>query len=275
MIVDSQVHIWAADAPERPWPPGGALYAHRPGRPLGSQELLAEMDAAGVDRAVLVPPSWEGDRNDVVMAASVEHPDRFAWMGRVDLRGERSMGHLGRWREQPGALGIRVTFGKGGSRGWLTDGTAEWFWPAADDAGVPVMVYAPGQMSELERIATEHPNLRLIVDHLGIDASVRDVPLRPLIAPLLNLARFPNVAVKASALPCLVSEPYPFPSLQDPVRQVLGAFGRERVFWGTDLSRLPCAYSEAVRLFADEMAFLSAEDKRWVMGVGLMRWLEW
>jgi predicted TIM-barrel fold metal-dependent hydrolase len=30
MIVDSQVHIWAADTPERPWPPGEAARAHTP-----------------------------------------------------------------------------------------------------------------------------------------------------------------------------------------------------------------------------------------------------
>ena len=26
-IVDSQVHLWAADSPERPWPPGRAQEA--------------------------------------------------------------------------------------------------------------------------------------------------------------------------------------------------------------------------------------------------------
>src|SRR5258707_897355 len=67
MIVDSQVHIWAADTPERPWPPGQAARAHQP-TPLTAEDLLEKMDAAGVARAILVPPSWEGDRNDVVLA---------------------------------------------------------------------------------------------------------------------------------------------------------------------------------------------------------------
>ena len=56
-IVDAQVHTWAAETPERPWPKRAA--PHR--APLGKEELLAEMDKAGVDAAVLVPPSWEGD----------------------------------------------------------------------------------------------------------------------------------------------------------------------------------------------------------------------
>jgi predicted TIM-barrel fold metal-dependent hydrolase len=56
-IVDAQVHIWGADTPERPWPAGNAHRAHRP-LPFSKDDLLAEMAAAGVDRAVIVPPSW-------------------------------------------------------------------------------------------------------------------------------------------------------------------------------------------------------------------------
>lgn len=67
-LVDAQVHIWGADTPARPWPTGGAATAHRAG-PATARETLAVLDAAGVHRAVLVPPSWEGDRNDLAWAA--------------------------------------------------------------------------------------------------------------------------------------------------------------------------------------------------------------
>ena len=84
-VIDAQVHIWGAETPERPWPPGGAALAHRP-TPLGKDELLRDMDAAGVDRAIIVPPSWEGDRNDLAMEAALLHPDRFARDGQVGHR---------------------------------------------------------------------------------------------------------------------------------------------------------------------------------------------
>jgi L-fuconolactonase len=54
LIVDSQVHIWAAHTPERPWPPGQAARAHQR-TPLTAENLLKKMDAAGVARAILVP----------------------------------------------------------------------------------------------------------------------------------------------------------------------------------------------------------------------------
>src|SRR4030095_7351742 len=59
-IVDSQVHIWGPDTPQRPWPPGRATEAQKP-YPISQETLLFQMDLAGVRRMVLVPPSWEGD----------------------------------------------------------------------------------------------------------------------------------------------------------------------------------------------------------------------
>jgi predicted TIM-barrel fold metal-dependent hydrolase len=84
-IVDSQLHLWGANTPERPWPPGRDRDAQRP-YPIGKETLLFEMDLAGVSRAVLVPPSWEGERNDLALAAARQYPDRFAVMGRLALQ---------------------------------------------------------------------------------------------------------------------------------------------------------------------------------------------
>jgi len=144
-IVDSQVHIWAADTPDRPWPPGRAQEAQRP-YPVTKDMLLFEMDLAGVSRIVIVPPSWEGDRNDLALEAARLHPDRFAVMGRVDLRDPRSRDLVAGWKTQPGMLGMRFTFHNGHNRHFLTDGTADWLWTAAEKAGLPVMIYVPGSL---------------------------------------------------------------------------------------------------------------------------------
>ena len=90
-----------------------------------------------------------------------------------------------------------------------------------------------------------------------------------------RLARFANVAVKASSMPSYVNEPYPFPSLHDKIRRVVEAYGRERVFWGSDLSRLSSSYRECVTLFTEELDFLSDDDREWIMGRGISEWLGW
>src|SRR5438128_2283112 len=84
LIVDAQIHLWGADSSDRPWPPGGAQRAQKP-YPVSKDMALGGMKEAGVDRAVIVPPSWEGERNDLALEAARLHPDQFAVMGRFPL----------------------------------------------------------------------------------------------------------------------------------------------------------------------------------------------
>jgi len=274
LIVDSQVHIWGADTAERPWPPGRAHQAQKP-YPVTKDIVLAEMDAAGVARAVIVPPSWEGDRNDLALQAARLHGDRFAVMGRLAIERPESRALVARWKEQPGMLGLRFTFHTEVQRPWLTDGTADWLWPAAEKAGLPVMMYVPGSLRVVEGIAARHPGLRLVIDHLAIEGPLRDDAAFAHLPELLALARCANVGVKASALPCHSTEPYPYRGLHQYVRQVVDAFGPRRTFWGTDLTRLPCSYRQAITLFTEELPWLRGSDLEWVMGRGLCEWLGW
>jgi L-fuconolactonase len=273
LVVDSQVHIWAASSPERPWP--ARHKPHRP-EPITAPDLLREMAAAGVDRVVLVPPSWEGERNDVVLAAARAHPDRFAVMGRLDPEAPHSREALRGWRGQPGMLGLRFTFHRPSLQPLLTEGRADWIWAEAERQGIPVMLTCPHAIIDhVERIAERHPGLRLTMDHLGLLPGTKDEEAFGQFDRLLALARRPNVAVKASALPCYTSDAYPYRRLHPYIRQAIDAFGPERVFWGTDLSRLPCSYRQAVTLFTDEMPWLAPRDKEWIMGRALCRWLGW
>lgn len=276
IIVDAQVHIWAPPTKQRPWVEGGERYAHRAGNPLGATELIRLMDEAGVNRAILVPPSWEGYRNDVVKEAATAHPLRFAWMGRVRLdRRVQAQALLRSLHSRAGALGVRLTFVRGIERGWLRDGTADWFWREAAALGLPVMVFAPDGIDVIERTARMFPDLRLIVDHLGIPTQIGEHGIATWVEPLLRLSELRNVAVKASSLPCAAREPYPFASTHWAVQAVVEHYGADRVFWGSDLTRLPCTYEQAVTLFRRELAFLKGDELAQVMGGGILKWLAW
>jgi predicted TIM-barrel fold metal-dependent hydrolase len=273
LIADSQVHIWAASTPERPWPARHA--AHRP-VPLTKDDLLAEMDAAGVDRAVLVPPSWEGERNDLVLEAARSHPDRFAVMGRFDPEAPRANATLAGWKAQPGMLGLRFTFRRAQLAKPLEEGRVEWVWSAAEKQGLPVMVAVSHAQDHLiDAIAERHPGLRFVMDHLSLTSGEKDEEAFANIDRLLALAKRPNIAVKASALPCYTNDTYPYRRLHPWLRQVFDAFGPRRMFWGTDLSRLPCTYRQAITMFTEEIPWLSARDREWVMGRALCEWLGW
>jgi L-fuconolactonase len=274
IIADSQVHIWAADTPERPWPPGQAARAHTP-TPLTAEALLEKMDAAGVTRAVLVPPSWEGDRNDVVLATAQRYPDRFAVMGRISLEAPESRAEFLPLARTKGMLGFRFTFHTEKQRKLLTGGAADWLWPAAAAAGVPLMVHPPHSLPLIDAVAERHPNLRLVIDHLGLVRPNVDHAAFEHLSGVLALAKRPNIAVKASAVTDYSSEPYPHPILHGYLRQVFDAFGPKRMFWGSDISRVRHPYRQMITLFTEELDWLSEDDKAWIMGRGLCEWLNW
>lgn len=274
MIIDSQVHIWGPETPDKPYYTENASKPHR-AVPLGHAELLQVMDTNGVQRTVCVPPTWEGFSNEESLRAARLYPDRFAVMGRIAINQPESRGLLPKWKNQPGMLGVRMTFHQGRAPLWLEDGTADWFWDAAERYNVPVMIFAPEAVPKLGEVAERHPGLRLIVDHMGLSSALRGKLLDGAIDNLVKLARLKNVAVKVSALPCYVEEAYPFPTLHGLVRRVVDAFGPRRCFWGTDLSHLTSTYKQCLTLFTEELHFLSDNDKEWILGRGIAEWLNW
>lgn len=273
LIVDSQVHLWAADTPERPWPKG--TRPHRP-VPLGPEQMLREMDAAGVDRVVIVPPLWEGRRNDLALAAAQAHPDRFAVMGRLDPAAPGSRGTLKIWRQQPGMLGLRLSFRGSAFSPLLTEGHCEWIWGEAEKAGVPIYVLVPHRLVHvIGDVAQRYPRLKIVMDHLSLTGLKKDEEAFREFDKLLPIAKRPNVAAKVSALPFFSTDKYPYRSLHGYIRQAYDAFGPRRLFWGTDLSRSPIPYRQHVTMFTEEIPWLGNEDKEWIMGRGVCEWLGW
>ena len=127
------------------------------------------MDKAGVDGVVIVPPSWEGDRNDLALEAATSHPDRFCIMGRFDPDAPGARDPLAGWKKQKGMLGVRLTFHTEVLRQPLIDGRFDWVWGELEKAGIPAMVLFHHEYMHLaDKVAERYPGLRLVLDHLGL-----------------------------------------------------------------------------------------------------------
>jgi L-fuconolactonase len=278
LIVDSQAHIWGADAPDRRWPPPAHGLKPTPHRevPISAAALLQDMRSAGVDRAIVVPPSWEGERNDLVLDAAKTYPDRFRFAARYDLADPSAPEWISAWRRQSGMLALQLTFQTPLFQKPLVDGELEWLWAAAERAGLPLTIYLPNAlMPVIDRIAAAHPGLSIVINHFGLAGSRRDDDAFSDFGNLLALSKHPTVAVKASCLPFYTTQPYPFQNLHAYIRKAYDAFGPKRLFWGTDLSRLPCSYRQGVTLFTEELPWLTPSDQEWIMGRGVCEWLGW
>lgn len=273
-VIDSQVHVWLPESADRPWPPGGRERAGSMHRltPLSGEQLLGEMADAGVDRAVLVPPFFEGHRNDYALRCARQAPEAFRVMARVDLAAADE-GALREVVADPLVPGVRLLF-LPADGGLVTDGAADWLWPVAEALDLPVMAFAPGQTAALAAVARAHPGLRLAIDHLGLPPGVCDDDVAPHVDALVAASVLDNVCVKASAVPNASTQDHPYPGLHRYLARVRDAFGPQRVFWGSDLSRLRGGYGGAVRLFRDDLA-LSPAERDLVLGAALAAWLAW
>ena len=268
LIVDAQVHIWANNKPTNP--------AHRQVSTFSKDDLLKEMDAAGVAAAVIHPPSsWDPSSNELAVEAARQHPDRLAVLGNFPLDRPESRALIDGWKRRSGMLGLRFTFLQPHQRTWPTDGTIDWLWPAAERAGLPVALLAGNFLPLVGQVAARHPKLQLIVDHLGRPSGTKDDAAWANLHELLALARYPNVAVKATGAPSYSSEPYPYRNIHGHLRRIYDAFGPERMFWGTDITRMPCSWRQCVTMFTEELPWLSARDKELIMGRALCAWLDW
>jgi len=262
LIVDAQIHIWKNNKP--------TTSTHRQIADFTADDVLKEMDEAGIDAAVIHPPGWDPGSGALAVEAARRHPNRFAILGKVSLEPPANRADIEQAKALPGMLGLRFALLQPHQQTWLTDGTLDWLWPAAERAGMPVALLGGNLLPGVTQIAQRHPGLKLIVDHFARpDKSWSNLP------ELVATAKFPNVALKATGAPSYSSEAYPYRDIHGHIRKLYDAFGPERMFWGTDITRMPCSWRQCVTMFTEELPWLSAKDKELIMGRALCAWLAW
>ncbi len=269
-VVDAQIHTWGTGLPSN--------MSHWQVTHFTPEEAIALMDMGGVDAAVIHPPGWDSGANEMAFKAVEDFPGRFAIMGAVPLDDPASRAKIAAWRQQKGMLGLRYTFLHDPARQKARDGDYDWVWAEAEKAGVPIAVLATDLLGYFGEVAQRHPGLRITIDHLGGRGgltTLKDDAAMTHIPELLKLAKFPNIAVKATGAPGYSAEAYPFPKMLGYLKQIFDAFGPERMFWGTDISKMPCSWKMCVEMFTENMPWLSASDKKLIMGDALCAWWGW
>ena len=265
-IVDAQIHIWSSGTPSQD---------HRAVPVVTAAEMLAGMDAAGVHAAIIHPPGWDPNADAVADAAVRAHPDRFAILGSFAPDAPASRGLVPGWLDRPGMLGLRWAPLHPHARVLFESGAMDWIWPEAERAGVPVALLAGPVLGKFREIAERHPGLRLIIDHCGLVRLKQDEAAFEHLDALLALARLPNVAIKATGAPGYSTQPYPYRNLHDGLHRIFDAYGPQRFFWGTDITRMPCSWRQCITLFTEELPWLTKPDLESVMGQGIRNWLGW
>jgi L-fuconolactonase len=272
--IDAQVHTYERDHPGRPWV--GVL----PGPPeVTGDDMVAAMDAVGVDGALLISP-FAMYRYDASYALAVHkaHPGRFGLIKPVDPNDPAVAETVGDWAATDGTVGVRIMLNDEVSTDPADPGINRVL-AAASRHGIPVNLLCWGRLEQMAGLARRNPDTMLVVDHLGLQQPFHPpAPPAPFaeLPKVLALAACDNVAVKISGACTLSHRPFPYDDLWDPLGRFFDAFGFERCMWGTDWTRAVnlLTYEQGVAPFrlTDR---LSDDERAALMGGTLSRIYKW
>jgi L-fuconolactonase len=264
-IIDSQVHVYEANTPKRPWHSVPNWPDHVTG-----DEMVAAMDRVGVDGAIFIS-AFSMYQYDASYAVEVQkaHPGKFGIVKPVNPDDPAVADVIAEWKKVPGTVGIRIMLTPEAGRDPADPGLDR-ICRAAVQNDFPVNVLFWGNVDNGTKLVDRHPNTRFIIDHLAIlQPRVPPAPLEPWadLPKVLELARRPNAVIKVSGACTLSRQPYPFPDIWDPLARVFDAWGFERCLWGTDWTRAFAVvnYEQAVEPFRTTDR-LNAGERAMLMG---------
>ena len=172
-IIDSQVHTYERNHPGRPWV--GVL--HGPPEVTGD-DMVAAMDAVGVDGALLVSP-YAMYRFDASYAVEVhkKNPGRFGLIKPVDTSDPAVTEVIADWAKTPGTVGIRIMMNASVPRDPADPGINRVLATGAKH-GLPVNVLCWGRLDQVGPLARRNPDTTIVIDHLGLQQ-----PFEPPVPP--------------------------------------------------------------------------------------------
>lgn len=263
-IIDPHVHVWKHD-PKYPFAPGARV----PDRDAAPETLLDLMKANGVSRTVIIQVIHYRYDNSFLADVLKRYPAIFQGVCRVDPLDPAAPDHLSRLTAQ-GFRGVRLSPVGDASGDWFRGPLMPPLWKRCRDLKVPMTVLAPiARMTDVGSLLEKLPDLTVVIDHMADCPIDQPAELEKLIA----LKRYPNLFVKVSHTWSISRQPYPWLDAQQYVKRLYDAYGPQRLMWATDWPIVEgwSTYARALSVVRDDMKFLNAEDKRWMLSKSIQR----
>ncbi|WP_321920327.1 amidohydrolase family protein [Paraburkholderia tropica] len=265
VVIDTHTHAISPDTQRYPLAPvGGHQSEWSAKRQVDYEGLLASMDEAGIDRAVVVQASTVyGNDNSYVVDAVRAHPDRFAGVFSIDVLASDAVTQMQRWLDA-GLSGLRLfTTGSTmpGQAGWLDDERSYPVWDYAQRHGVSICLQMTAQgIPALLNMLARFPDIRVLLDHLARPELAGGPPYEAA-APLFSLASHQGVYLKltnrtiAAAAQGASTPAQFFP-------RVLDAFGAKRIAWGSNFPAAEGALSQLLTEARESLSMLPTEAQQ-------------
>jgi len=266
-IIDIHPHIISNDEKKYPITPiGGKRSVWSSERPITFEQMVAAMDAAGVDKAAIVHSSTTyGYDNSYMCDCIATQPKRFTGVGAVDFAAPDASEKIRYWHGKR-VTGLRI-FSAGSTMekqaDTLDDPKTFRAWETCAELKIPVVTQLRREgLFMLYTLIRKFPNVKIIVDHL-IRVPQNDQPPYDRAAFLFELARYPNVYFKLSTNNVRFSrdggnspETF-FPKL---VQEIPA----NRIAWGSNCPASKGTLKEMVDEAKAALSCLKPSDQEWI-----------
>jgi predicted TIM-barrel fold metal-dependent hydrolase len=271
-VVDTHVHVWPLDdAPGHRPAADARIRAPKEAAPV--EWLVQDMDEYGIQHCVLVQSSAFGWDNTYMVECLERYPGLFRAIGLVDPLDAANAGALEQWVAR-GLSGFRFhPLYYPDEPSWVDSRANDALWDAAGATGAIMQFHLrPHHAVPLARMIERHPDVRVVIDHIG-KPDVAEAAPYPSFQPVLDLARFPNTWVKIGDYQIASKQGFPWRDTWPFIDLLKERFGTKRMIWGTGYPRTArlVPLDQALRLVEEELPLTSGErrDILWETPVAL------
>ena len=282
--IDGHLHVFAKASSRFPREVDEVL---PPDREEPAEKLLAEMEANGVDQAVLVQIGGTRFEQHAYLQRCVKaYPNRFLGIGLIPPESVSPEAHMDRLAESGGIIGFRLSnLGGDAVQGGETDIEqipAYRIWRHAAERDYVLWLYARESDAPLvPGLVKAFPSARVVLNHLGVCPTPKtfswdekgrpriETPMPPRTSEItLGLRKYENVSVHISGQYAFSNESWPYRDLAGWHKALLDAFGAKRLIWATDFPWIleDPGYGRLTRVVDELLPGLSASERDAVMG---------
>ncbi|MBK8976295.1 MAG: amidohydrolase family protein [Planctomycetes bacterium] len=264
--IDSHVHFWRIESYAAYWLTGGFAPLHRDWLP---DDLAPRLRAAGVDGAIFVQAQHVEADNAWVLGLADRYPFVRGVVGWVDLTAPDVGSRIDHWRADPRFVGVRHITHDEPDDDWILRADVDRGLAELARRRVPFdLLFFPRHMPHAATVARRHPELPLVLDHLG-KPRIRDGAIDDWLPHLRNAAAHPNLCCKLSGLVTeAVWHDWDVPRLRRYVDLALEAFGPDRLLLGSDwpVCEVVAPYARVVETLIETLDGLAAHERDAILG---------
>lgn len=254
--------------------------------------LIANMDSAGVAKAVLLQGPFYGDQNSYVLDAVQRCPERLIGAAYLDPWNGDARAEFEKIRASRQFRALKLEFSESYGLCRLHPGArldapyVAWLWPELAKAGMALVLDLGAigttsyQTAAVRKIAEAQPGLRIVLCHLGqpTPAVTCNIGVRRAWEQQIMLGTLPNVWFDCASLPSLfVEEGFPYPGVERHLRMAVDAIGPRKITWGSDIpTNLDLAtYPEFVEMARLHTRFLTLSEQELILSANALQVYGW